>query len=101
MARELYQYRFGDDVLIEDVEATFVLAMLGVEALHGAAQSRLDAAHALDASLRVCVIEASTPVGRDLNKLFTEYLRHELGDASFSVRRLESRTDPIMAATAA
>ncbi len=35
------------------------------------------------------VIDASTPVGRDLAKVFTALLRREFGEDSFRVERIE------------
>ena len=53
--------------------------------LHGESQVRLDAAHAVDADQRSCVIDASTQVGRDINRLFTGFVLREFGPDSFRV----------------
>lgn len=99
MMREVYRYRFNDSVLPEDVEAALVLAIFGVEALHGEAQARLDARHVFDPSIRSCVIDASTVVGRHLNRLFAGYLSRELDADQFTVKRFEA-TVPTHAAVA-
>ncbi len=92
MTKKLYHYRFTAEVPIEEVEASFLLAVLATESLHGEAQTRLDAAHYLDPLQRACVIDAGTPVGRDLNCLFVGFLRHEFGDESFSVQHSETHS---------
>ena len=94
MPKELYHYAFNADVSLEDIEASLVLAILATESLHGEAQVRLDASHYLDPDRRACVIDAGTPVGRDLNRLFIGFLRLEFGEDSFSVKRINQPIIP-------
>jgi hypothetical protein len=49
MPAELYRYTFGPELPPEEAEATLVLALIAVEALHGESQARLDLAHYFDA----------------------------------------------------
>jgi hypothetical protein len=91
MSAEVYRYSFAPLVPFEEVAASLLLAIMGVEGLHGDAQVRLDAGHALDAEKRACVIDACTPVGRDLNRLFVGFLRREFGDDAFTVSRVPRR----------
>jgi hypothetical protein len=88
MTKRIYRYRFEDPVPLDEVEDTLVLALLAVEALHGEAQVRLDAVHHFDREQRACVIDATTPVGRSLNKLFTNFLSREFGEKAFTVERV-------------
>lgn len=88
MTKELYRYVFSEEAAIEEVEASLLLSVLATESLHGESQTRLDAAHYLDAAKRACVIDASTPVGRDLNRLFTGFIGREFGPDAFSVERV-------------
>lgn len=90
MASDIYRYNFVPDVPIEEVEATLLLAVMATESLHGAAQTRLDAIYRLDPTKRACAIDAGTPVGRDLNRLFTGFLVREFGRDSFEAERLEN-----------
>lgn len=87
MTADIYRYSFGPSVPFEEVEASLVLALMATESLHGQAQVRLDAAHAADK--RTCVIDASTPVGRDLNCLFIGFISREFGEDSFQVERVD------------
>jgi hypothetical protein len=89
-----YRYDFSADVPMEDVEASLVLAILGVEALHGEAQVKLSAAHYFDADECLCVIDASDAVGQDLNRLFAGYARREFGPEAFRVKRLDGVSAP-------
>lgn len=91
MVTGLYRYDFDETVQTEDVDAALLLAIWGCEALHGEAQTRLDAAHYLDPAQRACVIDAGTPVGRDLNRLFTGFLIREFGPDAFTVERVDKR----------
>jgi hypothetical protein len=87
MTVDSYRYSFAPEVPAAEVEATLLLALFAVEALHGEAQVRLDAAHALDPGGRACVIDAASVVGRDLNRVFVGFLRREFGAGAFRVER--------------
>jgi hypothetical protein len=88
MTDELYRYTFDASTPASEVETSFLLAVMSAESLHGEASVRLDAAHSFDADRRVCVIDAGTPVGRDLNKLFIGLVTREFGAGAFRVERL-------------
>lgn len=88
MGQTLYRYRFTSEASLEEIEATLLLALFGVESLHGEAQVRLDAAHRLDEEQHACVIDATTTVGQDFNRLFTGFLSREFGADTFQVERL-------------
>lgn len=94
MTKDVYRYEFGEPIPPEEVEATFVLSLFAVEAIHGAAQTRLDAGHAFDAPRRTIVIDASTAVGRDLNRVFVGLVTREFGARSFRVARAERDHPP-------
>jgi hypothetical protein len=89
MVRECYRYAFGKDVCVEDVEGALLLAVLAIEALHGQAQARMDVRHAFDRKARACVVDATTQTGRDFAKLLTGFLRREIDERDFSVKRIE------------
>ena len=98
MPSDVFRYRLADVVPAEEAEATLVLSILAVEALHGEAQARLDAGHAFDAERRTVVIDASTAVGRDFNRLFLGFLSREFGPGSFRVERVPPPLTPEPAA---
>jgi hypothetical protein len=89
MTQQLFRYTFQHAIPIEKIEASLVLAVLATESLHGEAQVRLDAAHYMDTERRVCVIDAGTEVGRDLNRLLTGFLTQEFGEEAFQVERVD------------
>lgn len=93
MAKDIYRYSFAPPVPWDEVEATLLLALWGAESLHRESQVRLDAAHLLDRTRRICVIDAGTPAGRDVNRLFIGYFRREFGDDTFRVERFEPRVN--------
>jgi hypothetical protein len=90
MSAEVYRYSFLPHVPVEDIEATLLLALWGAESLHGESQVRLDASHFLDTNRRAAVIDAGTPVGRDINRLFIGFIQREFGADSFVVTRVEN-----------
>jgi len=86
----IYRYSFAPSVQFEEVEASLVLAVLAVESLHGESQVRLDAGHALDADKRQIVIDATTQVGCDLNRMFVGFISREFGADVFEVERADA-----------
>jgi len=88
MPTEVFRYEFKSDVNFAEIESSLVLSIMAAESLHGASEVRLDAAHALDEEKRVCVLDASTAVGRDLNRLFVGFIGREFGEDAFKVERL-------------
>lgn len=92
MTTDLYRYAFDEQVRPEDIDAALLLAIWGCEALHGEAQTRLDAAHYFDRAKRACVIDAGTPVGRDFNRLFVGFIGREVGPDAFRIERLNQPT---------
>ena len=90
MTKQLYRYTFQHDIPLEEIEASLVLAVLATESLHGEPQVRLDAAHFSDTDRRVCVIDAGTDVGRDLNRLLIGFLTQEFGEDAFRVEQVDT-----------
>jgi hypothetical protein len=84
-----YRYTIAERVPIDEIGVTLLLSVIAAEALYGETEARLNAYHALDADARSVAIDAATPVGRDLNKLFVGFLVKEFGAASFTVRRVD------------
>lgn len=91
MKEHIYRYTFACGAPLDEVERSLCLAILATEGLHGEAEVRLDAAHFFDAEKRACVIDAGTPVGRDLNRLFIGFISREFGADAFRVERVGER----------
>jgi hypothetical protein len=89
MRRQAYTYVFNGSASAEEIQAALLMAVLAVENLHGESGVRLDARHFFDEHRGQCVIDASTPIGEDLNRLFVGFLRREFGDDAFQVQRAE------------
>jgi hypothetical protein len=89
MSPEIFHYTFDPSVSADELEATLLLTILAAESLHGATQLRLYAAHAFDADRRVCVIDARSDVGRDINRIFAGFVQREFGADMFRVERVE------------
>lgn len=90
MTNNTYRYTLGGDIPMREVQDSLMLAVLAMECIYGSAQARLDLSHEFDPKRRVCVIDAATQVGRDLNRLFTGFLQREFGADSFRVERIYS-----------
>jgi hypothetical protein len=83
-----FRYVFSSAVPFDGVVDTLLLARWGAEALHGETPARLEAVHRLDRDRRACEIDAATPVGRDLNRLFAGFAVREFGADGFKVERV-------------
>ncbi|MBI3863567.1 MAG: hypothetical protein HY290_16880 [Planctomycetia bacterium] len=81
------------------METAYLLAVLSAESIHGEAQVRLDEAHVFEPVSRTCTIDASTPVGRDINRLFTGYVRREFDEGQFQIKRLDAAATGELAGT--
>ncbi len=88
---EVYRYQFSPAVPVEEAQASLLLALLAIEALHGAAAVLLDVAHEFDVHGRTCWIDASTGVGRELSRVYCGLLRREFGEGGFTVERVKAK----------
>lgn len=86
MPSAAYVYAFGPEVAWEDVESALLLALFATEALHGETALQLETRHVIDGGQRTCAIDVSTPVGRDLNRIFFNFIRRENGSNTFAAR---------------
>jgi hypothetical protein len=84
----IYRYEFENEVDLEQVEASLILAAFAAESLHGEA-ANLDVGWAFDREERRLVIDAGSPSGRDFNRVFAGFLRREMGDEAFTVEKPE------------
>jgi hypothetical protein len=89
MSTEIHRYTFDEAVPSDELEQTLLLSVLAVESLHGETRVRLDGRFCLRAKARECTIDAGTPVGRDLNRIFAGFVSREFGSTSFRVRRID------------
>lgn len=89
MSSQVYRYMLCRPVPFPEVMATFDLALIAVQSLHGDERTRLDARFASDAGRRTLAIDACTPVGQALNQIFTGFARREFGDHAFRVERVD------------
>jgi len=93
-----YQYSFDHQIDIDAVRATLSLATLGVSSLRGETVLQLDAAFRLNLDAHTCMIDGTTEVGAELNRLFHGFLTQEFGARSFSVVRLHGGLEPARSA---
>ena len=89
MTHDTYKYRFDESVPAQELEDTFMLAMLAVESLHGRSRVRMESRFNLDKARRTCVIDASTDVGSDLARIFTGFATKEYGERSVLIERTQ------------
>ena len=97
MTRTIYRFTFDPRVAIEDVEDSVVISVFAAEGLHGPARVRMDASYLLAAKRRVCVIDASTRVGRTITTIFTSFVLRAFGAEAVRVERIRKATDAVKA----
>jgi hypothetical protein len=89
MNQRTRRYTFEAGVDTNDVSAALMLALWGVEGLHGPAAVLLDATYYFDPTHRVCLIHEATPVGRDFNRIFVGFLLREMAAECFTVEQVD------------
>ena len=90
MSREVYRYRFAKDTPLDEVEESLLLAIVAAECLHGESRVRLEVSYSFSRRKRACVVDASTPAGRDVNSIFAGFLTRQFGDEALEVERVSS-----------
>ena len=85
-----FTYKFPSNAVMPEVESAIVLALLATEGLHGESLVRLELRHYLDAQQRALVVDASTEVGRDFNRILTSFLTRELSPEGFVVQAADA-----------
>lgn len=88
MTQETYKYRFDQAVPAQDMEDTFMLALLAVESLYSCSRVRLEVGFVIDKPNRTCIINVVTPVGRDLARIFTGFATREYGERAVRIERI-------------
>ena len=88
MASEAYKFTFSPVVSRQSVGEALITAVFAVECIHGQSAIRLDAAYRLDEEKRTCVVNAGTPVGRDIGLLLAGLLALQFGGDAFAVSRV-------------
>lgn len=91
MSKPQYNYKFKEGAPIDEIGDLLFLAALAVESLHGRSSLRLDGTFQLQKPERICQISASTQVGRDIARIFTGFLCHQIGEKSFEVRLINEQ----------
>jgi len=94
MSRHIYQYSFDSSISLDDVDDLLTLAIVSSEAIHGSARLRLDGRYWLDKSSRTLRIDGTGELGKSLNQIFTNHLRHDFGEDAFTVKRIECDGEP-------
>lgn len=90
-----YRFELVTNAATEQAEGCLDLALLAVESLHGASETRMDASYTAHTKDRVIVIDAHSEVGRDLCRLFAGFLAEECGPDTFHVERIEESGSPL------
>jgi hypothetical protein len=81
-----------------EVEGSIVLALLATESLHGECEVQLTAPHFLDKGRRACIVDATSSVGGDFNRLLLGFLRREFGPLAFRVHILDGSQQSVATA---
>ena len=88
MANYAYRYYFDESVPAQEIVDTLLLSILAVESLYGPDRAREESKFTMDEERRTCVIEASTEVGRALDRIFAGFAVTEYGELLIQAERL-------------
>ena len=78
-------YRFKPHVPLQDVQETLLLAVLAAEGLHGPAIQEANLCYGVNADLHALAICAGDKAGRDVVRIFTNFVRREFGGDALDV----------------
>jgi hypothetical protein len=87
MSDAIFRYQLSSDLSLSQVSAAFEWAFTITEAIHGDVPVLLNGLYSTNADTRTWTIDATTPVGRSLSRLFTGLLRRDFGSHTFTVER--------------
>ena len=94
MTDTTYMYRFTENVEMSEITDTLLLAVAAAEALHGRAKVNLDADFELSEAERICRIDAKNEIGKDIARIFVEYLTLGFGEGGFKVEQIGNQSTP-------
>lgn len=86
-SQSTYRIVFQRDLPVEAVEDTLMMAVMAVECLVGRPALKLEASFRLDKKLHTCTVDASTPAGQHIARVFVGLMAREFGEGSFTVER--------------
>lgn len=90
MTNTYYKFSFSEEIPLERIRQIFGLAMIAVEAIHGAPAVRLNLSCKLDGKDHSLMVEAESETGYDLAKVLLGFFTREFG-GSFEVFQTEDR----------
>ena len=82
-----YVFSFPAELPLDAIEDTLMVAALAVESLVGRPSFKLNASFRLDKKNRTCRIDATTPAGKQIAKVFAGLVAREFGEAAYRVER--------------
>ncbi len=88
MSCRAYRYTFEEQISMAEVKNSLMLAVLSAEGLVGRSQVRLDAGFHVNEQDRACIVDASSPAGWTIARIFTGLVSREFGDSAFRVERV-------------
>lgn len=91
-SRNLYRFKFNDEVPLLEAECLLLVAMIAVENIYSRAQVRLNARFGLDHMRRVIEVDGSTDLGRALASAYASLLIKGFGEEEFRVEHAEPQT---------
>ena len=86
MGATTYRYRFNKDIPPQELEDTFMLALVTLESLHGHSRVRLESQFCMESTKHRCAINGHTQIGSDLARIFIGLAIREFGEKAVCVQ---------------
>ncbi len=86
MCKDKYEYEFSGDIDMSLVEENLALAMISAEGIYGRARVRMETQCDMNQKTRTCTVSADSEVGREICRVFTEFLILQFGEDRFRVQ---------------
>ena len=87
--KTLYRFTFPEGTERALIEAQLAMAISSAEFAYGEPAVKLSARYYIAEDKPLCLLEASSPVGEHIVKVFTGFMTRGLGEESFCVERIE------------
>lgn len=93
MIRTVYKFTFDANVPMDGITKLLALSTISVESIHGESAMMLDGGFLMNIRRRTCLIDAESPTGNDLARVFTGFLNLQ-AEGRFRVET-EETSDPL------
>ena len=87
MSQDVYNFTFSDEISPLQARATFMLALVAVQSLHGAVAVSMECRFHSNLMRKQYHVHSGSPIGNDLARIFAGFCFNAYGPEAVKVRR--------------